>query len=545
MSSSLRAARSGGISVARLEVVAELATLINTTFDLDEIFRTAILKLPRVLTVRRASVALVTEDRAHYAIHTLYDRERGGFVTEPGRFPIAAGLTGAAIVSGHAVHVDDFEGRPDLKGADEGLISVLAIPLRMEGRVIGALTLGAPEAEAFDDEDFELTRVIGRHIETALHYSQLLATISQQRDELADKNAAIRDEQRRLETLIEASDSANAMVQDGRVVFANQAFARLTGMAHEDLVGSTMDAVHERIAPMLKDSSAVAAEREALAGTRPLRDRVELVVPQRATFQRTVAPLLDNRGVVLGHAVMYRDITLEAAAGAAKDEFVSVVSHELRTPLTSIKTSLGLLARGAAGPVPGSMQELLDIGLRNLDRLIRMVDDLLDLSKIEGGADGVRLGVVNAGDVTRSALQSVGALAEARRVTIVYRGLASVIDVIADGDRLEQVLVNVLSNAIKFSPEGGTVDVRWRLTDCAAECVVFDNGPGIPADQLEAIFDKFRQIGSATTRQHGGAGLGLAISRRLVEQFGGQIWAESEPGRGARFVVRLKLDLGA
>ena len=113
-----------------------------------------------------------------------------------------------------------------------------------------------------------------------------------------------------------------------------------------------------------------------------------------------------------------------------------------------------------------------------------------------------------------------------------------------DGDRLEQVLVNVLSNAIKFSPEGGTVDVRWRLTDCAAECVVSDNGPGIPAEQLEAIFDKFRQIGSASTRQHGGAGLGLAISRRLVEQFGGKIWAESEPGRGARFVVRLRLDLG-
>ena len=143
MSSSLRA-RSGGISVARLEVVAELATLINTTFDLDEIFRTAILKLPRVLTVRRASVALVTEDQAHYAIHTLYDRERGGFVTELGRFPIAAGLTGQAIVSGQAVHVDDFEGRPDLHGVNEGRVSVLAIPLRMAGRVIGALTLGAP-----------------------------------------------------------------------------------------------------------------------------------------------------------------------------------------------------------------------------------------------------------------------------------------------------------------------------------------------------------------------------------------------------------------
>jgi signal transduction histidine kinase len=129
----------------------------------------------------------------------------------------------------------------------------------------------------------------------------------------------------------------------------------------------------------------------------------------------------------------------------------------------------------------------------------------------------------------------------ARRTAIVYRGKATALDVVADADRLEQVLVNVLSNAIKFSPEEGTVTVSWRVADGWADCVVSDEGPGIPADQLERIFDKFRQIGSAITRQHGGAGLGLTISRRLVEAFGGKMWAESEPGSGARFVVRLPL----
>ena len=533
-----------GISAARLEVVAELATLINTTFDLDEIFRTAILKLPRVLSVRRASVALVSEERAHYVIHTLYDRERGGFVTDKGQFPIDAGLTGQAILSGEPIHVDDFEGRPDLRTSTEGRISVVVIPLRMRGVVIGALTLGAPEAEAYDAEDFDLARVIGRHVETALHYSQLLATISRQRDEVADKNAEVKAEHHRLEALIEATESALAMVERGRVVFANHAFARLMSTPRSELVGQPMDAVHAHLAPMLKDATAIDAERDALAGIRPLRDRIELVVPQRLMLQRTVAPLLDNRGVILGHIVMYRDITLESEAGVAKDEFVSVVSHELRTPLTSIKTSLGLLARGAAGPVPEPMQELLDIGLRNLDRLIRMVEDLLDLAKIERGSDAVHLGVVDAAAATVRALQTVSGLAAARRIRIAERGTNHPLEVIADGDRLEQVLVNVLSNAIKFSPEGATVDIRWRLTDCWAECVVTDQGSGIPSGQLEAIFDKFRQIGSATTRQHGGAGLGLAISRRLVEQFGGKIWAESEPGRGARFVVRLRLDEG-
>jgi signal transduction histidine kinase len=217
------------------------------------------------------------------------------------------------------------------------------------------------------------------------------------------------------------------------------------------------------------------------------------------------------------------------------------VSHELRTPLTSIKTSLGLLARGAAGPVPEPMEELLDIGLRNLDRLIRMVEDLLDLAKIERGSEVVCVGAVNAELVTQCAFQTINGLALARRVSIVHRGDASCIDVVADGDRLEQVLVNVLSNAIKFSPDDSVITLSWRLTDRWAECVVSDEGPGIPADQLERVFDKFRQVGSASTRQHEGAGLGLAISRRLVDAFGGKIWAESEPGAGSRFVVRLRL----
>jgi PAS domain S-box-containing protein len=531
----------------RLEVIAELATLINTTFDLNEIFESAILKLPRVLSVRRASVALVTEDRTHYVIHTLYDRARGGFVTQNGRFPIDAGLTGQAIVSGEPIHVCDFEGRPDLRTSTERRISVMVVPLRFRGVVIGALTLGAPEAEAYDQEDFDLTRLIGRQVETALHYSQLLSTISRQRDELADKNSQVQAEHHRLKAIIEAAEAAVAMVQDERVVYANHNFARLTGVSRADLVGSSMEAIRRHFGPMLRDASALDAERDALAGTRVLRDRLELVVPQRMMLQRTIAPLLDDRGVILGHVVIYRDITLEAEAGAAKDEFVSVVSHELRTPLTSIKTSLGLLARGAAGPVPEPMQELLDIGLRNLDRLIRMVEDLLDLAKIERGDESIVLGTVDAAAITRRALQTVSGLARARGIRIAERGTDHPLEVTADegGDRLEQVLVNVLSNAIKFSPEGSILDLRWRLTDGWAECVVTDQGPGIPAHQLEAVFDKFRQIGSASTRQHGGAGLGLAISRRLIEQFGGRIWAESHDGSGARFIVRLKLDPSA
>lgn len=529
------------VSAARLEVVAELATLINTTFDLDEIFRAAILKLSRVLPYRRASVVLIADDESHYYLHTLYDSHKGGFVEEEGRYPVEHGLTGRAIREGAAIRAHEFGGTDGIRTPGEKGVSALIVPLHVGEEVIGTLNLGAEEAGAYDGEDLELAELLGRQIATSLYYSRLLSTIREQREALAVEHAHVQSERARLEALIEASDAAILMASGGRVSYANGAMANLLSLPREALLGAPLEDVNAALTGALADPRALEPQIDAMAGgSGALRDRIEFVFPHNCVCQRTVTAVRGHGGVELGHLLIYRDVTREAEAEAAKSEFVSLVSHELRTPLTSLRTSLGLLLRGAAGALSTSARELLEIALRNLERLIRLVDDLLDLSRIESGRIVTRIAPVAVEDAVARALDALRAFAEERRVDLEHGESDPNTIVLADGDRLQQIIVNLLSNAIKFSPERSAVGVRWWQQNDQAVLEISDAGPGIPADELESVFDKFRQLEPADTRQYAGAGLGLAISRTIARQMGGDLWAESEEGRGARFFLRLR-----
>ncbi|MGD2216510.1 MAG: ATP-binding protein, partial [Gemmatimonadales bacterium] len=303
--------------------------------------------------------------------------------------------------------------------------------------------------------------------------------------------------------------------------------------------------VNRVLARSLASREALAAQIAALqSGGAPLSDRVEFEFPRKLVCQRTVATVRGADSEVLGQIVVYRDVTREAEAEASKSEFVSLVSHELRTPLTSVKTSLNLLTRGAAGEVSEATRELLEIALRNLDRLIRLVDDLLDLSRIESGRVVTKLEPIAIDEAAARAIDAVEAFAEEQGVSIEQEDSDPETLVVADADRLQQVIVNLLSNAVKFSPSGGCVRLGWWKQSEQAVLRITDEGPGIPADQLESIFEKFQQLERSATRSHGGAGLGLAICRAIVEQFGGDLWAESEEGTGSKFFVRLRLAYG-
>ena len=529
-----------GSDAERLTVVGELASLINTTFDLGEIFRAAILKLKRVIAFRRASVVLVSADRTEYALHTLYDELHGGFFPVNGAFPIDQGLTGEAIRSGQATRIEGYEGTQGIRVNGEVDVSVLIVPLQVEDLVIGTLNLGAHEGQVYGEADLELAQLLARPIETSLYYSKLFSTIEQQRGELAVQHDKVVAERSQLASLIEASQAAILMVSDGKVAHANTVMAELLGLPVEVIVGAPMERVNQALKRSLADPSALAPQTEALLqGQQLFRDRVELVFPRQLICQRTVAPVRGPDGDVQGHVLIYRDVTAEAEAEAAKDEFVSTVSHELRTPLTSVKTSLSLLGKGVAGEVTEEMQEFLGIALRNLERLIRLVDDLLDLSRIESGRLVTNVEPVVLARVVTSAVDAVRGFAEAREIRLeVTEG--EPVTVTADGDRLEQVIVNLLSNAVKFSPTGGRVGLGWWLEDGRAVLEVSDEGPGIPAAELDAVFERFRQLGEPSTRM-GGVGLGLAISRKIIEQFGGALWVESDEGEGARFYVRLEV----
>jgi PAS domain S-box-containing protein len=242
-----------------------------------------------------------------------------------------------------------------------------------------------------------------------------------------------------------------------------------------------------------------------------------------------------------GTVVTLRDVSQQAAAERRKDELVSIVSHELRTPLTSIRSVLGLLASGLLGQLNDRGQSMMHIGIANTDRLIRLVSDLLDLERINSGQTTARNELCSTDQLMRQAAESVRALAAEARVSIEVTPLEAA--VVGDPDRLLQVLINLLANAIKFSPSCGNV---WLDAELSADEVLLrvrDEGRGIPSDKLESVFERFSRVDEHDARDKRGTGLGLAISRAIVQQHGGQIWAESRPGAGTTMCVALPIQV--
>jgi len=529
-------------SAARLAVVGELTSLISAAVDMREIFRGAIEKVQRVLDFRRASVVLVDESATHYYIQTLYDKARGGFLPGEAVFPVDQGLTGEAIRTGRPIRVDELPGTEGILLQEGKRVSAMIVPLHVGDRVIGALNFGHEQEGHYTEEDLDWAVVLGRQIETSLYYSTLLSTIAQQREALAREHATVQGQRNQLEALIDASDAAIMMVgRDRKIAYANAEMARLVGIPREAVLGASVETVHRFLGGSFVDATALTSQETVLSLDASLRDRVELTFPRRAVYQRVVAPVRESGGSLLGHIVLYRDVTHEVEVERAKSEFVSVASHELRTPMTSVKTSLSLLLAGAAGPRDAPARELLEIAVRNADRMIRLINDLLDLSRLEAGRMEFQLAPVPLADGVAAGLETVAAFAQEQGVTVATEPPAEPQVVLGVRDRLVQVIVNLVSNAIKFSPRGGRVTVRWWSENGFAVTEVADQGPGIPADQLQAVFEPFRQLDSSTTREHGGAGLGLAISQGIVDALGGKLWAESVLGAGSRFFVRLPL----
>jgi PAS domain S-box-containing protein len=259
------------------------------------------------------------------------------------------------------------------------------------------------------------------------------------------------------------------------------------------------------------------------------------------TYSTLAVPVRDGAGAVTSALLIAQDVTERAEMERLKSELVATVSHELRTPLTSIRGALGLMEAGTAGALPEQAGMLVRIARSNTDRLIRLVNDVLDLEKIEARKVDYRMQTLRAIDV-------VGPAAEGMQGAALLAGVRIVQDVrsahafVGDRDRLLQVLTNLLSNAVKFAPPGS--EVVLRATDDAARhgtlrLVVEGAGPGIPADKLGGLFEKFHQVDASDARARGGTGLGLAITRAIVEQHGGVVGVESEPGVRTAFWCEL------
>lgn len=241
------------------------------------------------------------------------------------------------------------------------------------------------------------------------------------------------------------------------------------------------------------------------------------------------------------YTMIIRDISERKRVSRLKNDFVSTVSHELRTPLTSIQGSLSLIAGGVLGELPEQASHMVHIAHKNAERLVRLVNDILDLSKIESGKMVFRIAPTPVHDLVEQAMASTEAFAMANDTTFKLERALQPLWVNADGDRLVQVLVNFMSNAAKFSPKGVPVSVDAFERAGKVRVEVRDRGPGIPTEFQARVFEKFAQHDAVTNRPSaGGTGLGLAICKRIIDRLGGEIGFQTVPGKGTTFYFELQ-----
>ena len=328
----------------------------------------------------------------------------------------------------------------------------------------------------------------------------------------------------------------------GFTTFANPAASALTGYEAHELVGQQQ---HEMLEPSRADGSSYQWSESPVFQS--MRDgivrRVSNEIYRRkdgSSFPAEYSSTPIRRGGdIVGAVVTFRDISERRAAEQAKEEFTSVVSHELRTPLTSIRGSLGLLSRGIMGDIPDDARRMLDIAAGNTERLMRLINDMLDIERLDSGKITLKRESCDAGDLLKQAADAMTPMAEESDVRLSITPES--ITVWGDAGRIVQTLTNLISNAVKFSPPKGTVDISVERAGRDALFRVRDRGRGIPEDKLETIFGRFQQVDSSDSRQKGGTGLGLAICKTIVAQHGGRIWVDSKLGEGSTFSFTLPL----
>jgi PAS domain S-box-containing protein len=251
----------------------------------------------------------------------------------------------------------------------------------------------------------------------------------------------------------------------------------------------------------------------------------------------TYIPDFDSHGKIKGFFSMIEDITERKAVEQMKSEFISIASHEMRTPLTSIHGVVKLLCAGRLGELSESGAKMADMALRNSDRLVRLVNDILDLERMESGRDEISQQQCDSAELIRQAIDTTRSLADEQKIRLEADAQSLVF--LGDRDRLVQTLSNLISNAIKFSPAHSSICISSKLKQQNVLFSVQDRGRGIPKNKLENIFERFQQVDASDSRKKGGTGLGLAICRHIIEQHHGKIWVESVYGQGSTFYFQI------
>jgi len=539
----------------RLEAVHAITLELTTQLDLDAIIQRALELISLNLGVSRGSIILSDPSSADLICRAvLDDRGEVRLANFPLRFPSGESLAKWVMQHQEPVNISDVYLDPrwlQESGRADDVRSVAAVPLNTGDTRLGVLVLTSPEVGYFTDSQMNLLGTIAGVVAAALSNAQLYSYIN----DLASSHARLLAEQR------EETSKSNAVFQsltegvivldtEQRVILYNPAAAKVLEIPAEVMLHRPLRILETYGADETERKRAatiyhglIGGLRQVREGSRPYSTYLDLSDPTQVIAVNLALVMSNSRdGQCYGSVAVLRDITREIEADHAKRQFISDVSHELRTPLTAVKGYVDMLLLTSARSLSEEQISHLQIIKANTNRLHALIEDILDFARPDS-KQKLNFTRVEISQVINDVLQSLRLEYERKAMQVTVEIAPALPPVVADQKRITQVFQNLFSNAVKYTYEGGRIQVRAFLNRAnMLQIDVEDNGVGMTREQQKKLFRPFYRADNPLRDVAGGTGLGLAIAKQFVEQHGGEMWVQSEQGKGSIFSFMLPLE---
>ncbi|MCL4512727.1 MAG: ATP-binding protein, partial [Candidatus Eremiobacteraeota bacterium] len=400
---------------------------------------------------------------------------------------------------------------------------IVFVPLQLKERVFGLLVLGRQSSDSYKTGELDFIRLLANHVAVAVENARLY------NEALLEKN--------KMEAIVnQMGDGVVILDAEGKILLVNEAAENLTGFEADEVIGISCEETHQNMNGTFKIILPETPKNE----TEEIFKTEGVILKEEGDeiHLRSVYSFVKSfDGKPLGWVILLHDITEEKKQEQTKNDFLSIVSHDLRTPLTAIKGYAATLLRFEEKLSPEIRKDSLNAINSEMDRFARLLDNLLDLSRIESGRLSIHLYSFNLKEMASKVVEMFKISTQNHQFALNFPEVYP--EAYGDQDQVEQVLNNLISNAIKYSPTGGTIEISGSDQNEQIILSVKDEGMGIPKDQLEKIFERYHRVDSKATRLVSGTGLGLYISKKLIEAQGGKIWVESQIGKGSTFHLSL------
>jgi signal transduction histidine kinase len=499
-----------------LSVLYDISNSISYSLDYDIILRFIMDSLHKVVDydLCLSLIVLEQENKAKMAIRASHKVNRQ-VVEEVKRKAIEAlsNFRGASFTESEIVI--DLKGEISEDNQLPGRIkSSFDVPLFVRDRAVGILNVASTKNISYSDDEIKLFYTIASQAQAAIERLQ----------------AILAAEKSKMQAMVEGMSEGVVMFDelDHLVIFNN---AGKIILGYPGVTVSTGSLLEYLCSLGLFQSLEDIKQEEKF----PRVKELYLEKPYPHIAHSEAIYMRDSEGKPLGMVILLRDVTREREIDQMKNEFVSLVSHELRTPLTAIKGAMDNILDGIVGEITPLQKDCMEIIKRNIDRLGRLIADLLDISRIEAGKIQLSKQPVDLAFIIGETLQLFQETTKANGLILKSSVAPDLPRVEADADKITQVITNLVGNAVKFTPAGGRINVGASREEGFVRVDVVDTGSGIPPQEVGKIFDKFYQVARLDGQQKKGTGLGLTICKGIIEKHGGKIWAESEMGKGSKF----------